>query len=410
MRRLLILLMMWLPLVVATAQTEGTMCEATVVDAATGRRLPFATVSVGGQRATIANAMGTFALHCRPTDAVHITHVGYKSTPVEARLMPAVVKLEPREMLLDEVVVLPMGSIIDRLRRATLRMQRDHRREQSQYFYRQTAFCGAQCYEFAEAFITGGCAVWLNNLKLVNGRYAGLRSDSTHQYTYFGNFFTFSQIAMAATYNVPELADDVVPLFKDYNKFYDISYKSTTDDDGHRLIAITFEPLPEKLKRYAMIGGTLYVDEETLHILRFEGEGLNILTETKIPVQTEGGTRRRTEQTTSKVSFSFVVDMTEERGFTEVQSVYIDESHESNGETISTRSLLFNIGSDATAQTKTKRSKAKSLDFGSKLHHSIAKRGYESGFWQQDEIVRRTPVEQAVQELFEQHNLFGVMQ
>ena len=409
MRRLLILLMMWLPLLVATAQTGATLCEATVVDAATGQRLPFATVSVGSQRVTIANAMGTFALNCRPTDSVLITHVGHKPVTVEARQMPAVVKLQPREMLLDEVVVLPIGSLIDRLRRATLRMQREHRREQSRYFYRQTAFCGAQCYEFAEAFISGGCAVWLSNLKLVNGRYAGLRSDSTHQYTYFGNFFTFSQIAMAASYNVPEKKDDVVPLIKNYQKYYDISYKSTTDDDGHRLIAITFEPLPAMLKRYAMIGGTLYVDEETLHILRFEGEGLNILMKTEVPMTTEEG-KRWIKQSLSKISFNFVVDMTEERGFTEVQSVYIDESHKSNGETISTRSLLFNIGTDASANTNTKRGRTKSLEFGSKLHHSIEMRGYEAGFWQQDEIVKRTPVEQAVQELFEQHNLFGVMQ
>ena len=97
---------------------------------------------------------------------------------------------------------------------------------------------------------------------------------------------------------------------------------------------------------------------------------------------TEEG-KRWIKQSLSKISFNFVVDMTEERGFTEVQSVYIDESHESNGETISTRSLLFNIGTDASANTNTKRGRTKSLEFGSKLHHSIEMRGYNLGYTSQ---------------------------
>ena len=74
------------------------------------------------------------------------------------------------------------------------------------------------------------------------------------------------------------------------------------------------------------------------------------------------------------------------------------------GKQISTRSILFNVG-DQTASNERKRMWA----FGD-IHSFIRQQGYDPEFWHNNEIVRRTPVEEQVMELFEHQNLFGVFQ
>ena len=396
---------------------------ATVVDAVTHERLPFASVWVDGATSTITNAVGQFSVDCEPTDVLRITYVGYKPTYIEASQLGEVVALQPQERQLQEVVVVPIGPMIDKICKETLRLQQKYKYRESKFFYRQTAFLGARCYEFAESFLKGNPAVSVHNLKIYTGRYAGIQSDSLNHYTYFGNFYTFSQLDMAAYYKNPSKLDDVVPLFRNYNKFYDVSYSVISGDDGERIFAIRFDPKPEVLNHYSILSGTLYVDEQTLHIRRFEGEGHNFRVMTRILVDVNGKGRHRYSHTTSLAHFSYVVDLTDENGYPEVQSVYVDESHDFEGQTITTRSLLFNLGDD----TKKKGSLLKRignwfadqyghsrtssmLDFNSELHKEIQRTGYDSAFWQNNEIVRRTPIEQAVLQLFEENDLFGVME
>jgi hypothetical protein len=102
-----------------------------------------------------------------------------------------------------------------------------------------------------------------------------------------------------------------------------------------------------------------------------------------------------------KTEFNFVVNMTEDRGFLEVQSVAIDEVHELYGETIRTNSVLFNIGDRDIGRGKI-------LEMEDNLQEEIVKRGYDRVFWENNEVVLRTPIEEAVMQLFEGHQLFGV--
>ena len=406
---------------VANAQTET--YEATVIDAVSHERLPFASVFVDGETSTISNAVGVFSINCKPTDVLRVSFVGYRSTFIEASQLKEVVTLQPQEKMLQELVVVPIGPMIDKICKETLRLKRKYATHASKFFYRQTAFKGALCYEFVESFLQGYSAISLRDLTLQSGRYAGLRSDSVNQYTFFGNFYTFSQLDIAATYSQPTLADDVVPLFRNYDKFYDASYWVASDDDGNRIFAINFEPKPEAAKKYAMLTGTIYVDEKTLHIRRFEGQGRNFRVMTRTEAK-EGiaGFNRYTRET-SEASFYYVVEMTEEHGFPEVQSVYVDESHEFNGETITTRSLLFNLGEERknskgsmiqkikgwfSRQYGSSR-KGRNLRFQDELHEAIYEQGYCPEFWEKNEIVRRTPLEDDVLRLFMQKNLFGVL-
>ena len=54
-----------------------------------------------------------------------------------------------------------------------------------------------------------------------------------------------------------------------------------------------------------------------------------------------------------------------------------------------------------------KKRKAK-MKFDGKIQDVIEKQGYDSVFWNKNEIVRRTMVEQKVVDMFEHNKLFGV--
>jgi hypothetical protein len=100
-------------------------------------------------------------------------------------------------------------------------------------------------------------------------------------------------------------------------------------------------------------------------------------------------------------SFNLTVNMTEERGFLEVQSVYVDEHYDRFDKLMVTRSLLFNVGDYGSDM-------GSPIESDEDLHDYIREQGYDPQFWRDNEIILRTPIEQKVMELFEHQNLFGV--
>lgn len=394
----LLLMLLYGPMAYVTAQTF----EATVVDARSREPLPFASVYAGKASSTITNSVGVFSVQCDSAEVLRVSYVGYKTQHIACSRLPAVLALEPIEQQIGEVVVLPypLKKFIRSVTKETLRQLQKYGKRQSQFFYRQTAFSDTTCYELVEAFLTGQPAVSLRNLQLTKGRYAGIRPDSTRSYSFYGNFFTFSQIDLASRKEWPGWNDDIVPLFRNYQRFYDVDYE-IIGNAPDRLIALHFEPKPE-VKR-PIVSGTIYVDEQTLHVRKLEGRGCNVrVLHTDQMLGADSVVR--SVKTLYDTSFDFIVNMTEERGFVEVQSVYVAEQHLQDGELQLTRSILFNVGE------RQGRGREAQLQFGDDLHRRIEQQDYDPEFWRKNETVRRTPMEQAVLQLFEHHRLFGVWQ
>ena len=264
------------------AHAQTTRFEATVVDAVTRVHLPFASVYVGPEASTITNLDGEFVIDCAPDAMLHISYVGYRAVHVKAAELKGVVTLKPNEHLLPDLVVTPVAPLINKICKETLTQMRNHKRKTSEFFYRQTAFADSTCYEFLEAFLSGGSGVALHDLQLMTGRYAGIVPDSSHFYSYFGNFYTFSEIVVAASYRSPSPDADLVPLFRNFKKYYKYSYR-VIDDDGNRVFVIDFFPNPSSASKYATIGCTLFVDEKTLHLRRIVGQGYNFWVVTREP-------------------------------------------------------------------------------------------------------------------------------
>lgn len=380
--------------------------EATVVDARTHEPLPFASIFIDRQNSTITNATGRFSIQADSTSILRISYVGYKPLSIRAAQLHETVALQTMEMGLQEVTVVPISNMIQKVTKETLRQLQKNKKRKANFFYRQTAFADSTCYEFAEAFLTGHSAAWLRDLELVTGRYVGILPDSLHHYSFYTNFYTFSQLDVATKEKDIPYHETIIPLSRSYARYYNVDYE-VIRDDSTCLYAIHFTPKPKTERN--ILDVTLYVDEQTLHLRKMEGMGRN----TKLVHREWNKEKQRVVETFIPTEFAFVVNMTDERGFMEVQSAYIIERHELGDKQIDTRSILFNIGDRRTTfadnqELGKKMGKGERMEFYGNLHSEIRSQGYDPLFWHNNETVLRTPVEQQVMELFERKNLFGV--
>ena len=374
---------------------EPKTVEAMVVDAETGIPLPFASVYVVPNRrsSTITNAEGVFRITVEEGELLHISFAGFKSQTLKPSAIGRKVKLQPTTVMVHEVNVkaLPLKEI----RKETVRQQKKYRRKTADFFYRQTAFVDSTCYEYVEAFLSGHSAVALSELKLEKGRYAGVIPDTTTRQIlqFYKNFFTFSQIELATNKSQLSPKEDIMPLYERASALYDIDYDILSDSSS-AIYVIRFQP-KEFVKNFTILDCTLYVDSVSKHVLRCDGSGRNFC----ILQMYNKELKRKNE--ILPVTFNFRINMTEENGFTEVQSVFVDTYHHVDSMLVRTKSTLFNVGEH-------KGKKGKDLRFEDDLHQRIDKQKYDREFWEKNEIIRRTRAEEAVYQLFDRRDLFGV--
>lgn len=389
---------------VAAEKTTGKRIafEAVVIDAQSHRLLPFASVYASPTSSTITNAEGSFTIKCDSTDVLRISYVGYKTLYIRASQLGSQVELWPMENLLKEVVVKPLDlkNFIRKTTKEMRRQLRKHEKRESNFFYRQIAFSDTTCYELMEAFLNARSAVYLQNLFLLKGRFAGIQPDSLHKYAFYTNFFTVSSLPMLTRYDFTGNAD-IKPLTRNYRDFYNVDYDVMSDGDN-RLVAVRFIP-KEDVKKSAL-DVTLYVDQKTHHLRKMEGRVDYPILQKDYHVLhlTDTTETLKTEIILDTATFNLTVNMTEDRGFVEVQSVYIDEQHERYGKQFNTRSILFNVGDQLP-------SKGRKMWSSGDLHKYICEQDDDPEFWHENEVVRRTPVEEHVMRLFEHRNLFGNM-
>jgi hypothetical protein len=400
MKRLIYLLLFCLPL---TAAAQTIAVEAIVMDAQTQEPLPYASIYISNTNSTITNAEGGFRIVCETEDKIRLSFVGYKTKYILASEMTPVVELEPMATALSEVTVLPIRSLLEKAIEENMKQLKKNRKQKACFFYRQTAFTDSICYEFMEAFLGGNSALWLRNLALTKGRFAGIQPDSTHYYSFYSNFFITSQIQITPLHNERARKDDRYPLTKYYENHYDITGQWIGDGDD-QLLAIHFSPKPTD---QVVLEATLYFDANTLLLRKMEGKELNLVVKHRKMRMSEKS-RKLVEafgmeayDEVFNTEFHFVVNMTEDRGFLEVQSAAIDEEHVLYDKNIVTSSVLFNIGDRKTGR-------GVRLDMGNNMQEEIARQGYDTKFWEDNEVVLRTPVEEQVMRLFEGHQLFGV--
>ena len=364
---------------------QDILVSAKILDAETHDALPNATICIGSGKSTIANVDGEFVVGAKPQEILTISYVGYKPVKVKAESVRDVVMLIPYAIELNEVKVVPLKSILERVVSTLNNEITLYKKKESNFYYRQTTQNDGEYCEYIEAFLNGYSEVALRQLSMVAGRYGVLENTDEKRYSYVGNFYDGSCISPYTSQKVSKKRI-IIPLMADSNNLYQVDYDILGDkSNGSFLYRIIFTPRIRV--KTPIVRAILYVDAETFKIQRYEGEQLYN------HIITGKGDRFPLNQ-------SFSVTYTHHRGFTEVLSVSTRGEYSQNGVSVSINSTLVNVGQ------KYFNGKMKLGDF-SNLKNKISSIAYDPKFWNDNIIIKRTPMEEKVARMFEKENVFS---
>ena len=301
--------------------------QAKVIDVETHRALPNATISVSPEKSTIANADGEFVIEAEPQEMLTISYVGYKPVSIKAERVGAVIQLSPYAIELSEVKVLPLKTILEKVVSTLKAETAIYKKQESNFYYRQTTQNNGECSEYIEAFLNGFSEVALRQPSIINGRYGELKQTDTKKYSYVGNYLSGTCISPYTSKKIRKKWV-IVPMMANSGNLYQVDYDILSDKAQDKVLyKIVFTPHADVKK--PIVRGVIYVDADTYKILKYEGDILNcdiIIYFYK-------------ERVASDHSFS--VTYTYQRGFMEVQSVISKGSYSDHGVLVNINSTLF---------------------------------------------------------------------
>ena len=384
MKRLNIFL--FLVTLVTIAEAQSVVVDARIVDAGTNEVLPNATIFVNHEKSTIANADGEFVIEAEPQEMLTISYVGYKPVKIKAEHVGSVIKLSPYVVELSEVKVLPLKTILEKVVSTLKNETAIYKKQESNFYYRQTTHNNGECSEYIEAFLNGYSEVALRQPSIITGRYGALKSTDTKTYSFVRNYYVVSCISPYRSKKERKWKT-ILPLMADSENLYHVDYDILSDKAHDKVLyKIVFTPHTDVKK--SIVRGVIYVDADTYKILKYEGDILN------------GKIIFYKERLASDHSFS--VTYTYQRGFMEVQSVISKGSYSVHGVLVNINSTLVNVG------RKYYKGKKK-LSSDSNLRNKISSVDYDAKFWNDNTIIKRTPMEEEVVKMFEKDNVFSNM-
>ena len=366
---------------------QNIVINARVVDTETNEALPNATIFVNAEKNRITNIEGEFILEVSPMDMLTISYVGYKPVKIKAENVGPVIKLSPYIVELSEVKVLPLKTILERVVSSLKAETAIYKEQESNFYYRQTTQNNGECSEYIEAFLNGFSEVALRQPSIINGRYGELKQTDTKKYSYVGNYLSGTCISPYTSKKIRKKWV-IVPMMANSGNLYQVDYDILSDKAQDKVLyKIVFTP-HAKVKA-PIVRGVIYVDADTYRIQKYEGEILNYYI-----IDKQG------KHYDMKESFS--VTYTYRRGFTEVQSVSTKGAYSKKGISVNINSTLVNVG------LKYYEGKKK-LGASYILKNKISSVDYNAKFWNDNTIIKRTPMEEQVVKMFEKDNVFSNM-
>ena len=392
MKPLICLLFVWLASTNVSAQGLLRTLEAHVIDKETGDPLPYASIYLRDGRGTITNSEGDFSLPVLSGDVdITVSYVGYSSKTYPIDGVPEVIKLTPAVYQLAEVLIVPIDtkSIIEQIFNKNKKIVLDRKQPVYNFFYRQTTRTNSVYNEIQEAYLSSTAILCLRDLRLVHGRYAKLLSDSNNLYGNFRNFFTFSQASPIDPKRMDKNEKKfIMPLRANYEKYYDVSADVLDNGEGKLIYKLNFTPRAKV--EDPILYGTIFVERSTLDILKYE-----------VKTKNNYVLMKETKQDNNDISITVAYKIIEGKSI--VESVHasnrIISDFEGKAYEFEINSILFNVGLSSSK-------KGKKLAVKDGLLDRIRDTKYDPAFWNDNPIVKRTPLEDEVIAMFEKDNLF----
>ena len=401
---------------------QDAVFSARVVEAETGEVLPLVSVYVSEDVNTLTNFDGEFSIAARPDDVLRLTCIGRRTLTIKASELPAVIRMPMLESVMSEVTVKGVESLLTKVAKQMEKSYNSKKAKEAQYFYRQTSLL-AQKQDIVEAFVGARSAVNLRQVGFISGRH-GAVSRKHWEESALRNMNLHHIIELSPMpFDVPFWENLVTPLPR-WNTARLVSAqlakqqviaKSSSDlstigylqyvynirveemQEGNQELYVFHMSLRDGLTlQQPVLTGTLYIDKKKLQVLAFDGRVENM----KIQL------RRSQLQSPINipVGMKFHIDYRYEHKYAEVAdlSMHTDWKIEGGNEgdlpllaelnTFQTRTLLFNVDGQKRMKQRAKKAKLS----GENMLSAISEAGYDSTFWANNDVVKRTAEEEAI--------------
>ncbi|MBQ6750091.1 MAG: carboxypeptidase-like regulatory domain-containing protein [Bacteroidaceae bacterium] len=248
--------------------------QARVVDGVTGDPLPWVHVYVEEGRGTLTNAEGNFTIEANRDEDVKLSYVGYETQRMVAGKLPPVVKMKELIPSLSEVTVLSDVALLEQVAKRLSKDYRKYEKNTCPYFNRISITYNGMT-EMVENFIEAHSAVNLRQIKLSSGQYWAKTVDGGKMHSSLTHSNLHKMMSLAPMTRGEDIWDSYIFPFpvgckaSYFEKYYHVSKETLTGDDGRLMYRFLLRRKNEHQQR--MMSGTVYVDAETLGVLRFDG-------------------------------------------------------------------------------------------------------------------------------------------
>ncbi|MFN5168010.1 MAG: carboxypeptidase-like regulatory domain-containing protein [Cyclobacteriaceae bacterium] len=263
--RCLLLYFFLLPIL---ASAQGFEVKGRVLDAETGKPLPFANLQIENTRlGTTTNVEGYFSLFVpgeAPGSKLLISYIGYRLFKAPLRQVPAVVRLVPESRELKELVVMPDSSLFVFLREAYRSIEKNYSTDRYQLkgFYRESLkLTEGDYYYFGEAeLIAQGSGYQFKqekgSVKILKSRINHFApADSLRQTLYYGGPF----IAVSN-----DLVKNQLEVLRPDRKGYDYQLADVAKNMGLEVWVVSFQ------KKDGTLRGRLFIEKDSKAYVRTE--------------------------------------------------------------------------------------------------------------------------------------------
>ncbi|AXT18682.1 hypothetical protein D7030_06395 [Flavobacteriaceae bacterium AU392] len=370
-----------------------------VVDKETGEVIPFCSITIGTTyTGTSSNEEGEFIVNVDILPAELIfSHLNYeKQTIVISETLDVVVSMQPLVNNL-EAITLPVDNGRYALRLAKEAFNKTTRESNIGKFgkalYRQKSKNGDNYSELSEIiydirYSDSGIEDW----DILEGRYA-LKPETVNN----KNYTLFSRLLKAIQPNTKDL---IFPLHRELERFYDIKIINTFNSGQDEIAVLWFKPL--KNITTPIFEGEVSINTKTYDVLKVTGSISR--DDLKLVRLTEKSTYKKDYKLSYEIAFKKDTILDLAIDYIKVDQefdYYKEDSLQTHVSSISNLSF-FEYYTPTSRRKLGRQFRRKASDWD-----NLNEIGYNKKFWEDNPIVKRTPVEQEVIASFEKDNAFG---
>lgn len=386
--------------VMARSQKQEHLITGKVVDKKTGEVIPYCNVVLKDTyNGTMSNELGEFVI---TVDALPISlifsHIGYQELIVTVSDASTIsVELKPLVNELQEVVLIADGDdkyALELVKNSIEKLKNSTRSKYGRAMYRQKTKNAEKYVELSEIvydlkYTSSGIEDW----EIMEGRYALNKED----YVTNKNFTLLSSLMKVLQPDTDEL---IFPLHPDFEGYYNVRVVSVLKSDKERIAVINF--VPNKNYHVPIFGGEVYIDTKTHDILKVTGKVY------RDDVKLVKLASR--DATWKNYEFSYEIALKKDGGGNLLMDhILVDQEFDYYKQD----SLLFHVSTTSNLAFYSHYTPTSGKKLGGRFKKNVSdwekldKIGYNKLFWEQNPIVKRTPVEEEVIASFEKDNAFG---